>query len=71
MSDKKKTPQPQVEEPTPIAAEEDEADTEGHFFLSDVNAGRVLAADRERQIQKDVQRHKLEQDARPHKPEKR
>jgi hypothetical protein len=71
MSDKEKAPQSEVEEPTTIAAEGEETDTEGHFFLSDPNTGRVLAAERERQIQKNLQRHTLEQNARPHKPEKR
>jgi hypothetical protein len=71
MSDKKKKPQPQAEEPTATAAEAEESDTEGHFFLSDPNAGRILAAERERQIKKSLKHHTLEQSARPHKPTKR
>ncbi len=71
MSEKEKTPRPEAEESINASAEEEEADTEGHFFLSDPNSGRVLAADRERQIQKNLQRHTVERTARSHKQDKR
>jgi hypothetical protein len=71
MSDKEKTPRPEAEEPITATTEEEEADTEGHFFMSDPNAGRILAADRERQIQKNLQRHTVERTARSHKQDKR
>ncbi len=59
-----------AEEPTPEGpAGESEQDTEGHF-LPNLVVSHHLAAQRERDIQRDLQRHEREVEARrPHRKE--
>lgn len=52
------------------APENDEADTEGHF-MPNIEINRHLAAQRERDVRRDVERHQRELEARrPHRKEK-
>jgi hypothetical protein len=54
---------PQIEEQiVPRAIEED--DTEGHSMLPDPSLSRALSQAREREIQRHLKRHSLEEDAR-------
>lgn len=49
---------------------EEDDDVEGHSMLIDPSSARHLARAREQEIRRHLEKHELEQEARPHKRER-